>query len=217
MRVALLTVGIGLTSLLAYAKQGGRDNSLLPFTLGGALALLLALADGPDAATAAGGSLRGPLYPLLAALLALVTPLRPPLLGNTRAELAGMHDTSVAWLRQSALAHRHVFSASTAAYLDAGWQSIPDTSLATISELALARRPEVGLFDTRVRDGYYDSLFLSASSLRVNPTLVGLLPTLQQNYVVVAPVELAGAWPSGLNGYVIVERRVPGGAMHDIR
>jgi hypothetical protein len=100
-----------------------------------------------------------------------------------------------------------VFSASTAAYLSAGLRSLPDASLATISELALARRPEALLFEQRVRQGYYDGLMLSATSLQQNPTLQRLVPSLHEDYAVVAPPELAGAWPSGLRGYVIVERR----------
>jgi hypothetical protein len=215
LHVLMLTFGIGLTSLVAYAKHGGRDNSLLPFTLGGALALLLALTEGqPDTPT---HSRPEPLYPLLAGLLALLTPLAPPVLGQTRAELNRMHENAVAWLRRRALSHPRVFSSSTAAYLDAAWASVPDMSLATISELALAKRPEVSAFDARVHDGYYDGLFLPVSSLRVNPTFVRLLPILQRDYEVVAPAELSGAWPHGLSGYVIAERRVQPRGAYDIR
>jgi len=216
-RVLLLTFGIGLTSLVAYAKHGGRDNSLLPFALGGSLALLLALADGAEAVASPECSLPSTLYPLLAALLALLTPHAPPRLGRARAELVEMHQSAVRWLERSALARQKVLSASTTAYLDAGWSRVPDTSPATVGELALAGRPEAETFEARVRNGYYDGLFLSASSLRVNPTFARLLPTLQRGYEVVAPSELAGTWPTGLSGYVIVQRRVPSPDAHGIR
>jgi hypothetical protein len=75
----------------------------------------------------------------------------------------------------------------------------------------------VGLFEARVRDRYYDSLLLPVSALRVNPTLTRLLPTLQRDYVVVAPPALAGAWPTGLTGYVLAQRRVPCDRARDIR
>lgn len=211
----LLTLGIGLTSLVAYAKHGGRDNSLLPITLGGALALLIALSS--DSAPTGQVGVPRALYPALAALLALVTPLASPLLGQTRADMLSMHQTAVAWLRQSALQQQRVFSASTAAYLDAGWPRVPDASAQTLSELALANRPEVGLFEERIRASQYDALLLPVSALRVGAPFTGLLPTLQQNYQVVAPAELAGVWPAGLRGYVLAQRRVPRGFAHDIR
>lgn len=216
-RVLLLTLGIGLTSLLAYAKHGGRDNSLLPFTLGGAVALLLALSAerGEEAPTVK--ALPAALFPTLVALLALVTPFAPPVLGERRAELVRMHDTIAAWLRQSALENRRVFSMSTAAYLDAGWRRVPNASLETLAELSLAKRPEVELFEARVRRGDYDALQLSASSLRLTDVCVRLLPNLKQDYVVVAPPELAGEWPAGVSGYVIAQRRVRPAATRDIR
>jgi hypothetical protein len=212
LRVCLLTFGMGLTSMLAYAKHGGRDNSLLPFTLGGALALVIALCDSPGVQGEAGRAERPLLCSVLAAALALATPTALPVTGRARVELQQMHETAVTWLRQCARARRRVFSVSTAAYLDAGWREVPDTSLSTVSELALAARPEVVPFQRRMRDGYYDGLLLTASSLRVNPTLVALLPALRKRYVVVQPPELRGAWPSGLTGYVIAERPA-----HDIR
>jgi hypothetical protein len=205
-RVMLLTSGFGLTSFAAYAKHGGRDNSLLPFTLGAALALLLALGAGepsaPDASPRPSATLA-----TLAAALALILPSDPPLIGQRRARLVAMHETATAWLAASAREKKRVFTSSTAAYLSAGLRAVPDASLATISELALAGRPEVASFEQDVRASRYDGLLLSAAALRQNPTLQRLLPSLQQNYRVVAPAELAGAWPAGLAGYAIVERR----------
>lgn len=217
LRVLLLTVGIGVTSLAAYAKHGGRDNSLLPFTLGGSVALLLALSPPEGADRAAAAVTRGALFPALAALLAIITPFAPPVLGERRAELSRMHQTIVAWLRRSAAENQRVFAMSTAAYLDAGWRRIPNASLETLAELSLAKRPEVALFEARVQNGDYDALQLSASSLRLTDVCVRLLPTLERDYVVVGPPELGGAWPRGVGGYVIAERRVRRGPAHDIR
>lgn len=205
-RVHWVTAGIGLTSLLAYAKHGGRDNSLLPFALGGVVALVLALAATPEAATRR----RSPawLYPLLAASVALVTPIARPVLGEARAEVVQMHQSLVGWLSDSARQNRRVFATSTAAYLAAGWPQVPDTSLATLAELELAKRREVAPFAERIHSGYYDGLVLPASTLRLSPLFQRLLPSLQQGYRVTGPPALAGAWPTGLAGYVIVERRV---------
>jgi hypothetical protein len=216
-RTILLTLGIGLTSLVAYAKHGGRDNSLLPFTLGGMLALLLALADAAPHEPSRDRSSSLWLYPVLAASLALVTPFAAPVLGAPRAELLQMHATAVEWLAKSAREKQRVMTASTAAHIAAGLRHVPDTSLATISELALAGRPEVAAFKQRVRRADYDSLLLPASSLYGNPTIKALLPSLQERYVVVAPRELAGAWPSGLGGYVILSRRAPNAGAPDRR
>jgi hypothetical protein len=206
LRAALLTFGIGLTSLAAYAKHGGRDNSLLPFTLGGALVLLVSIGGesrhGAPAAHAATS-----LVVTLAATLALILPLSVPLVGEPRARIDAMHETATAWLVRSARAKQRVFSSSTAAYLSAGLRTVPDASLATISELALAGRPEVGIFERDVRERRYDGLLLPAAALRQNPTIERLLSSLQRNYRVVAPAERRGAWPDGIAGYVIVERR----------
>ena len=205
-RAALLTGGIGLTSLAAYAKHGGRDNSLLPFTLGGALVLLLALCEEPRRADPARHA-AAPLVVTLSAMLALILPPSAPLVGAPRARLDAMHETATAWLVRSARAKQRVFSSSTAAYVSAGLRTVPDASLATISELALAGRPEVGIFERDVRERRYDGLLLSAAALRQNPTIERLLSSLQRNYRVVAPAERRGAWPDGVAGYVIVERR----------
>ncbi|MES1186307.1 MAG: hypothetical protein ABUL60_21020 [Myxococcales bacterium] len=207
-RVVLLTCGVGLTSLAAYAKHGGRDNSLLPFTLGGAVALLIASSASEGAEARSGGRTTALLLPTLAAVVALVTPLARPVLGERRAELVRMHETIVAWLGRSERQHDRVFSMSTAAYLEAGWRRIPDASLETIAELALAKRPEVASFEARIALGHYDALMLSASSLRLTDFVVRLLPTLKRDYVVVGPAERRGEWPPGLGGYVIAERRI---------
>jgi hypothetical protein len=216
-RTILLTLGIGLTSLVAYAKHGGRDNSLLPFTLGSVVTLLLALSDGASGEPASERSSSVWLYPVLAASLALVTPFAAPVVGTTRAGLLQMHRTAVDWLQKSARGNQRVLTASTAAYLAAGLRRVPDDSPSTISELALGGRPEIALFEQRIRHAFYDGLLLSVSSLRVNPTFSGLLPSLREQYIVVAPPELAGAWPSGLTGYVIIERRAKRTAARGIR
>jgi hypothetical protein len=112
LRAALLTFGIGLTSLAAYAKHGGRDNSLLPFTLGGALVMLVSLGGesrhGAPAAHAATS-----LVVTLAATLALILPLSVPLVGEPRARIDAMHETATAWLVRSERRKSRVISTST--------------------------------------------------------------------------------------------------------
>lgn len=210
-RVLLLTLGIGVTSMAAYAKHGGRENSLLPFALGGLLALSLALAELPAGSPGPASPIM--LYPSLAAALALVTPVASPVLGAGRAEVLQMHQAAVSWLSGRERQSQRLFVASTAAYLAVGWRRVPDASLHTLGELDLANRPETVVFEQRVRSGYYDGLFLPAATLRVIPLFQRLVPTLQQNYRVVSSPPPAGAWPTGLSGYVIVERR----AARDIR
>lgn len=204
-RVLLVTLGIGLTSFLAYAKHGGRENSLLPFALGGLVALVLTIGGRSETEPARPPSMA--IYSALAALLALVTPLARPVLGAARADALQTHATLISWLSDSAQHGRRVFTTGTAAYLAAGGRRVPDASLATFTELELGKRPEVSVFVERIQSGYYDGLMLPASTLRVSPLFQRLLPSLQGGYRVVGPAALGGAWPSGYTGFVIVERR----------
>jgi hypothetical protein len=199
--VWLLTLGFGIPSLVAYAKHGGRPNSLLPFSVGAALVLLL-FAASKDSPTAA----RWQRIVIAAALLAILTPISPVLFGARRASLVDTHRTTVSWLAQSARAHRRVLSSSISARIDAGILEVPDLSLHLASELALGKRPESRFFTQRIRERYYDGLMLGASALLENDALAPLRSSLMQGYVVVAPPELHGKWPTGVEGYVIVER-----------
>ncbi|HVY31311.1 MAG TPA: hypothetical protein VHB79_32385 [Polyangiaceae bacterium] len=200
-RVWLLTLGFGLPSLVAYAKHGGRPNSLLPFSVGAALVLLL-LAAGEDSPAPA----RWQRVSIAAGLLAILTPISPALLGARRASLVDTHRTTVSWLAQSARAQRRVLSSSVSARIDAGILEVPDLSLHLVSELALGNYPEQRLFEQRIRERYYDGMMLGASALLENDALAPLRGSLMQGYVVVAPPELHGKWPAGVEGYVIVER-----------
>lgn len=206
-RVLFVTLGLGLTSFVAYAKHGGRDNSLFPLSVGATVCLLLALSASyrPGALSAQGTS--PALVALLAALLALVTPSRGPILGGERAQLLGMHTAAVSWL--STHGDGSIVSASIAAYIEAGKRRVPPVSFSALDELALAGRPEPQLFAERVKRGYYDGFFFTASSLLESPMLFGLRADLARHYVVVAPVELGGAWPTRVSHYVIAERRKP--------
>lgn len=200
-RVWLLTLGFGIPSLVAYAKHGGRPNSLLPFAVGAALVLLL-FAASKDSPTPS----RWHRVSIAAALLAIVTPISPVLFGARRASLVDTHRTTVSWLAHSARAHRRVLSSSISARIDAGILEVPDLSLHLVSELVLGKHPESRLFDERIRERYYDGLMLAASALFENDALAPLRGSLMQGYVVVGPPELHEKWPTGIEGYVIAER-----------
>lgn len=204
-RALFLALGIGVTSLVGYAKHGGNDNSLLPFTLAAFVCLVLSWSAARDGARPTLSAAH--LSAALAGALALVTPRLLPPLGEARQSILSMHQHAVAWHRAAARAGKHVFSGSTAAYIDAGQRSAKFDSLSLISELRLARRPELGIFERRVQRAEYDGLFLSTTTLLQNPALSELRPELEKNYAIVAPPSEVGRWPSDLQSYVIFERR----------
>lgn len=201
-RVLLATLGFGLTSLAAFLKHGGRENSLLPLAIGGACALLLCVWPSDD------GERSSTALALCFALALLVTPRFELPLGSARAEAEAMHAQQVSWLREGRRQGLRFLPAGMAAYLDAGFREVPRDALHAASELELGHRPELRAYVDRVGSGYYDGMCFPSSALLQNELLVGLTPALRARYEVSDPPELRGSWPTGLAGTVTLRKRL---------
>ncbi len=209
-RVALVTLGLGLTSLLAYVKQGGRENSLMPLAIGGFVTLLLcALAENEKAG-------RDPSAPPptslahmagLALSVALVTtPPFQPIIGTERSGLVAMHGRQVRWLESGQARKLRFWSSSIAAYLDAGLRAVPRDTLSAAVELKLGHDPAFEGFARRIGGGFYDGLAVPNSLLFEDAADLALARPVRAAYHVVGPPELNGAWPKDRRGYVLLER-----------
>jgi hypothetical protein len=209
-RCLLLTFGFGLPSLVAYCKLGGRDNSLLPFAIGGSVALITLFGDAsssPPMPDAERPRLRG-VAPLLLVMfwIALSTAGSvEPVVGDSRRQLLAAHAREVAWLRSMFAQGRHPLSQGMAAWLELGRRDVPLDRLSSASELDLGHWPNA--FETRLLNGTYDGLYLSASALNDNALFVRLRAQISARYRIAEPADLHGEWPSGDVGYVILERR----------
>ncbi|MEP7051131.1 MAG: hypothetical protein ABJB12_12305 [Pseudomonadota bacterium] len=209
-RCLWLTFGIGVPSVVAYCRLGGRSNSLLPLAIGGSVALftLLGAASAPSRATNA-----EPLRWRIAAPLLLVMFWAAfsvggnvqPVVGESRRELLAAHAREVAWLRGMFARGRHPLSQGTAAWLEIGRRDVPRDRLSSASDLDLGHRSNG--FETRLLDGTYDGLYFSASALTQNPLLLRMRERLAARFRVVEPANLHEAWPSNAGGYVILQKR----------
>jgi hypothetical protein len=207
-RVLLLTGAFGALSLIAFLKQGGRENSLMPFALGGTAALLVLLGELPTAPPSVEDStLSSPaVLPLVALFWAALSCAWPalPISGEARQALVATHEREVSFLAGLTLRGEHPWSQGTAAWIEAGLRDTPRDRLSSVSELELGHRAEVGACKARLLGGTYDGLFLAASALTDNDFLRRLRPRLEAAY---RPVEPGEAWPTGREGYVILARR----------
>jgi hypothetical protein len=211
-RVLLLTVGVGVTSLVAFLKHGGRENSLMPFALGGVAAILVLLGNSPAEATASRerSSAAPSELPILVLFWAALSSAwtAAPIIGETRLRLVATHDREVAFLNELFGQGKHPWSQGTAAWIDAGRRTVPIDRLSSVSELELGHLPEVSACEGRLVSGEYDGLFLSASALADNDFLLRLRPRLARTYRMVEPsAEPAGEWAASRDGYVILRRR----------
>ena len=209
-RCLLLTFGFGLPSLVAYCKVGGRDNSLLPFAIGGSVALLTLLGDASSSLVALGVApskwrVSAPLLLVMFWVASSTGGNVDPIVGDARRQLLSAHAREVSWLRAMFAQGRHPLSQGMAAWLEIGRRDVPRDRLSSASELDLAHWPNA--FESRLLNGTYDGLYLSASSLNDNPLLSRLRSRISSRYLVAEPADLQGKWPSNDSGYVILERR----------
>jgi hypothetical protein len=213
-RCLLLTLGFGLPSLVAYCKLGGRDNSLLPFAIGGAVALFVLLGAVSESSPAVEGSAanaerrwRGlaAVSPILFWVALSTSGSVAPVVGAARQELLAAHTREAVWLRSMFERGLHPLSQGMAAWLEIGRRDVPRDRLSSASELSLGGLPNG--FENRLLNGTYDGLYFSASSLNDDPFLRRLRAQLSTRYRVAEPANLHGDWPSGDGGYVILERR----------
>jgi hypothetical protein len=208
-RCLLLTFAFGLPSVVAYCRLGGRSNSLMPLAIGGSVALFTLLGDSSRSSLPAGA---GPRWRVTAPLLLVMFWVAvstggnvEPVVGDSRRQLLAAHAREVAWLRGMFARGLHPLSQGMAAWLEVGRRDVPLDRLSSASDLDLGHRPNG--FETRLLNGTYDGLYLTASSLNENPLLVRLRAPLSSRYRVVEPADLHGHWPSNDGGYVILERR----------
>jgi hypothetical protein len=209
-RCLLLTFGFGLPSLVAYCKLGGRDNSLLPFAIGGSVALFTLLGDASSSPATPDAPLPRwrRVAPLLLVMLWIASSSAgnvEPAVGASRRQLLAAHAREVAWLRGMFAQGLHPLSQGMAAWLEVGRRDVPLDRLSSASELELGHWPNG--FETRLLNGTYDGLYLSASSLTDNSLLLRLRAPLAARYRIAEPADLRGNWPTNNGGYVILERR----------
>lgn len=210
-RVLLLTLAVTLTSIVAFLKHGGRENSLLPLALGGAVAVLVLFGDPPGApASAPARGLQVASASLLAVLfwvaLSSSWPVAP-ITGEPRQRLIATHEREVSFLKQFFSEGKRPWSQGTAAWLDAGRRDTPRDRLSSLSELELGHSPALGASEARLLHGEYDALFLSASALSENDFFRRLRPQLERSYRLTEPQQSSVNWSSGRESYVILERR----------
>jgi len=206
-RVALLTAGFGVTSLLAFVKHGGRENSLLPLAIGGFVVIVVCvLSDERSSSTregtAAGAFSSQQLASITLALLLLATPRFEPLTSTVRARLVDMHARQVDWLKAGQARQLSFWTSSTAAYIDAGMRTVPRDVLSSAAELELGNEPAYAGFAQRMSSAYYDGLTLQSSALFEGQGWRALTPAIRQRYRVVG----RGEWPASRAGYVLLEK-----------
>lgn len=185
-RLAWLTVGFMIPSLVAYLKVGGRENSLLPMTVGGA-AILLQIA---------------PLVPhglrwtvVAPWALCLLTGVAPPVhlaSAAVRQEAAVRHARMVSLVRQELSQGRKTLAfGSIAAWIDAGGPAVPLDSWQTVCELELGRYPAAEAFYKRLRE-YYQSVIVSRHVLssRFGTNGPHLRQQMSEMYTLVSPASL---------------------------
>ncbi len=209
-RCLCLTLGIGVPSLIAYCRLGGRSNSLMPLAIGGSVALLALFGDSPGVPLPAEAEPRGwqVTAPLLLVMcwIALSTGGNvEAVTGESRREVLAAHAREVSWLRGMFAQGRRPLSQGTAAWLEAGRRDVPLDRLSAASDLELGHWPDA--FETRILNGSYDGLYFSASALIHNPLFIRLRAPLSARYLVLEPAALHGEWPKNDGGYVILGKR----------
>jgi hypothetical protein len=212
-RVLLLTIGFGSTSLLAYLKHGGRENSLLPWAIGGSVALLVLLSERSKEPAGATQEIMGERTPsglviVAVAWLALSGSWpQAPVVGVARGVLVALHDGQTTWITGLLAQGQRPLASSPAAGIDAGRRDVPRDCLSSVTELDLGHWRALHGFEQRISDGTYAGLFVPAVALLDNELLLRLRPRLEREYQVLEPTSARGSWPTDRSGYVILERR----------
>jgi hypothetical protein len=214
-RVLVLTVALGLTSLIAYLKHGGRENSLMPLAVGGVVTLLVLLADAPSVAVVDRDrdQIAPSMLPVVVLLWAALCSSWPtaPISGELRQRLIATHEREISFLGDLLARGQRPWSQGTAAWIDLGRRDTPRDRLSSASELELGHSSELRECEARLVAAEYDGLFLTASALAEDDLLRRLRPALERNYRIVEPLaKREESWASagtGSAGYVILLRR----------
>jgi hypothetical protein len=204
-----LTLTLGLPSLVAYCRLGGRSNSLMPIAIGGSVVLFTLFADSAEGSLAASVAAKqrraAPLLLVLFWVGLSTTGNVDLVVGAARRQWLAGHAREASWLRSMFARGLHPLSQGMSAWLEIGRRDVPLDRLNSASDLDLGKRANP--FETRLLNGCYDGLYLSASSLNENPILLKVREPISLRYRIIEPAELHGEWPLGNGGYVIFERR----------
>lgn len=150
-RLALLAVGIGAVTILAYLKDGGRANNLVAPALP---ALVLAFFWSGERA--------GRRYSDVASLCALsaLTLGKLPDSGAARARISTLDQlTALHYVREDlAAGRRPLVQSGTSLFLQAGGGGVPWDQLHPAIELFLAGHPAFETFLARLASGRYDTI-----------------------------------------------------------
>ena len=192
-RLALLTVGIMLPSMVAYLKVGGRENSLVPMTLG-ATAIVVRLL---PLLSKVHAKCFGP-----AALCCLISaaPPSPSPSAEQRTAASRLHQETISLLTGELAEERNtLFYNSTSAWIAADAKHVPLDRWQTISELELARNPAAESFWQRLTSGHYQSVVLNGHVLqeRYSNHAARLRDVLERNFERVHPQRDPGPDPAG--------------------
>jgi len=208
-RVLLLTVGFGLTAIIAYLKRGGREHNLMPFLVGGAVAFLVLVSHdkGSEAPVRRRSALSSepPLIALLWLALTVAWP-KSPVMGDARASLVALHEREVRFVRELSASGKKPLTQGMAAWIESGRRDVPRDRLSSATELDLGHSPALAACEARLANGAYDGLFVSASALSQNEFLLRLRPALERQYRI-SEEQFAGGWATGRDGFVILSRR----------
>ncbi|HVU06075.1 MAG TPA: hypothetical protein VHE30_30200 [Polyangiaceae bacterium] len=207
-RVGLFALGVLVTTLPAYLKEGGAWNNLIASALPASLALLALAARYGDAER------RGAVVVSTATLVAAAI---HPTTGFGKEDLEAArsdHEIAVRALRADVRAGRTPLSlGSTAAFLDAGLPGVPEDLGTSAVELFMAREPAFERHLERVASGRYATIvaegrfFVAMSSVKV-PFAGRYRQAVEGRYCVVNPRSSDGApAPLTLGERLLVLRR----------
>ncbi len=180
-RLALLTLGFSLPSMLAYLKEGGRENSLLPWVIS---ATALGIRFSPLLAS------RWPLFaPAALGVLLLAAPPERTQSQQERAN-ASARAEKLATLAQHEvqLGRSTLLYGATSLWLSVLPDQLPLDRPQSIYELALAKHPALRTFRKRLSSGYYDSIVLSSHLLEEEqPRRTGFGAIIGQHFRLLSP------------------------------
>jgi hypothetical protein len=191
-RMALLSIGIWLTTVLAFLKEGGRPNNLVAAAIPAVCTLLLAASALERRMGRGGAVLSGAA--MIAILLRQTTPFDPEMLHLAAAD----HRVGVAFVKDDLrLGRRPLVLGSTLMWTEAGGVGIPADELHPAVELFLAGNPAFQAHLARIASGVYTSIVTPgetfvASTTRGAPFGALYQGAVEARYCVVHPLDASG-------------------------
>jgi hypothetical protein len=204
--VALVSGAFALCSFPGFLKYAGRENSLVPLSIGG---WAVAISVAPFAVA----SLRRALPAGLAWLVVTLIPPGPRFSAQDRREIEGVVSDATEWAAGERAQGKNVLVySSTVMDLEAHARSISRDRLQSATELFLAGRPEFRTHLARLCS--YDALVASTHTFSDAGTHIGTLGRMLRARVntcfdLVAPKDAKGIpfWPESEGGVVLFRRK----------